>query len=105
MEIWIHLKPQVLPSFQVPWFETIPIAVSNDISEQSLERLIQEVRWLLRGLRGHFGFRWVWVGQVDTRHLQAEHSLNCLCGSGHNTGGRAEPPLASIFSSAPGQRG
>ncbi|XP_064010500.1 nicotinate phosphoribosyltransferase [Pogoniulus pusillus] len=28
--------------FQVPWFETIPIAVSNDISEQSLERLIQE---------------------------------------------------------------
>ncbi|XP_010184282.1 PREDICTED: nicotinate phosphoribosyltransferase [Mesitornis unicolor] len=28
--------------FQVPWFETIPIAVSNDISEQSLEEFSQE---------------------------------------------------------------
>ncbi|NXI49754.1 PNCB phosphoribosyltransferase, partial [Chloroceryle aenea] len=28
--------------FQVPWFETIPIAVSNDISEQSLEEFRQE---------------------------------------------------------------
>ncbi|NWZ56537.1 PNCB phosphoribosyltransferase, partial [Haliaeetus albicilla] len=28
--------------FQVPWFETIPIAVSNDISEQSLEEFIRE---------------------------------------------------------------
>ncbi|NXS57752.1 PNCB phosphoribosyltransferase, partial [Brachypteracias leptosomus] len=28
--------------FQVPWFETIPIAVSNDISEQSLEEFQQE---------------------------------------------------------------
>ncbi|NXC30578.1 PNCB phosphoribosyltransferase, partial [Campylorhamphus procurvoides] len=29
--------------FQVPWFGTIPIAVSNDISESSLEELSQEV--------------------------------------------------------------
>ncbi|XP_068019324.1 nicotinate phosphoribosyltransferase isoform X2 [Melanerpes formicivorus] len=29
--------------FQVPWFETIPIAVSNDISEQSLEKFIEEL--------------------------------------------------------------
>ncbi|XP_025969436.2 nicotinate phosphoribosyltransferase isoform X2 [Dromaius novaehollandiae] len=29
-------------SFQVPWFETISIAVSNDISEQSLEDFIRE---------------------------------------------------------------
>ncbi|NWS48279.1 PNCB phosphoribosyltransferase, partial [Probosciger aterrimus] len=28
--------------FQVPWFETIPIAVSNDISEQSLEEFTRE---------------------------------------------------------------
>ncbi|KAM7176158.1 nicotinate phosphoribosyltransferase isoform 2-T2 [Macrochelys suwanniensis] len=28
--------------FQVPWFATIPIAVSNDISERSLEELMQE---------------------------------------------------------------
>ncbi|NXW54877.1 PNCB phosphoribosyltransferase, partial [Eurystomus gularis] len=28
--------------FQVPWFETIPIAVSNDISEQSLEEFRRE---------------------------------------------------------------
>ncbi|KAF1547293.1 Nicotinate phosphoribosyltransferase, partial [Eudyptes schlegeli] len=28
--------------FQVPWFETIPIAVSNDISEQSLEEFSRE---------------------------------------------------------------
>ncbi|NXU82093.1 PNCB phosphoribosyltransferase, partial [Oreotrochilus melanogaster] len=28
--------------FQVPWFETIPIAVSNDISEQSLEEFCRE---------------------------------------------------------------
>ncbi|NXA11289.1 PNCB phosphoribosyltransferase, partial [Sapayoa aenigma] len=28
--------------FQVPWFGTIPIAVSNDISEQSLEELSRE---------------------------------------------------------------
>ncbi|XP_051467374.1 nicotinate phosphoribosyltransferase isoform X3 [Apus apus] len=28
--------------FQVPWFETIPIAVSNDISEQSLEEFQRE---------------------------------------------------------------
>ncbi|NWH66490.1 PNCB phosphoribosyltransferase, partial [Geococcyx californianus] len=28
--------------FQVPWFETIPIAVSNDISEKSLEDFRQE---------------------------------------------------------------
>ncbi|NXS43651.1 PNCB phosphoribosyltransferase, partial [Balaeniceps rex] len=28
--------------FQVPWFEAIPIAVSNDISEQSLEKFRQE---------------------------------------------------------------
>lgn len=33
-----------LASFQVPWFETIPIAVSNDISEQSLEEFSREVR-------------------------------------------------------------
>ncbi|XP_069710870.1 nicotinate phosphoribosyltransferase isoform X2 [Phaenicophaeus curvirostris] len=29
--------------FQVPWFETIPIAVSNDISEQSLEEFSREL--------------------------------------------------------------
>ncbi|XP_051467373.1 nicotinate phosphoribosyltransferase isoform X2 [Apus apus] len=29
--------------FQVPWFETIPIAVSNDISEQSLEEFQREL--------------------------------------------------------------
>nr|XP_025969436.1 nicotinate phosphoribosyltransferase isoform X1 [Dromaius novaehollandiae] len=29
-------------SFQVPWFETISIAVSNDISEESLEDFIRE---------------------------------------------------------------
>ncbi|CAM4495810.1 nicotinate phosphoribosyltransferase isoform X2 [Caretta caretta] len=29
-------------NFQVPWFATIPIAVSNDISERSLEELMQE---------------------------------------------------------------
>ncbi|XP_074001134.1 nicotinate phosphoribosyltransferase isoform X1 [Numenius arquata] len=29
-------------SFQVPWFETIPIAVSNDISEQSLEEFSRQ---------------------------------------------------------------
>lgn len=34
-------------SFQVPWFGTIPIAVSNDISEQSLEEFRREVRNLL----------------------------------------------------------
>ncbi|XP_034619619.1 nicotinate phosphoribosyltransferase isoform X2 [Trachemys scripta elegans] len=28
--------------FQVPWFATIPIAVSNDISERNLEELMQE---------------------------------------------------------------
>nr|XP_008119115.1 PREDICTED: nicotinate phosphoribosyltransferase [Anolis carolinensis] len=28
--------------FQVPWFENIPIAVSNDVSEQSLEELAAE---------------------------------------------------------------
>ncbi|XP_061463082.1 nicotinate phosphoribosyltransferase [Rhineura floridana] len=28
--------------FQVPWFETVPIAVSNDVSEQYLEDLAQE---------------------------------------------------------------
>ncbi|XP_044861795.1 nicotinate phosphoribosyltransferase isoform X3 [Mauremys mutica] len=28
--------------FQVPWFATIPIAVSNDVSERSLEELMQE---------------------------------------------------------------
>ncbi|NWX44796.1 PNCB phosphoribosyltransferase, partial [Steatornis caripensis] len=28
--------------FQVPWFETVPIAVSNDISEQSLEEFRRE---------------------------------------------------------------
>ncbi|NXL08927.1 PNCB phosphoribosyltransferase, partial [Mesembrinibis cayennensis] len=28
--------------FQVPWFETVPIAVSNDISEQSLEEFSRE---------------------------------------------------------------
>lgn len=39
--------PLFLTSFQVPWFETIPIAVSNDISEQSLEEFSREVRWLL----------------------------------------------------------
>lgn len=33
-----------LASFQVPWFETIPVAVSNDISEQSLEEFSREVR-------------------------------------------------------------
>uniref|UniRef100_A0A8C5RQ35 Nicotinate phosphoribosyltransferase n=1 Tax=Laticauda laticaudata TaxID=8630 RepID=A0A8C5RQ35_LATLA len=29
--------------FQVPWFETIPITVSNDVSEQSLEELSREL--------------------------------------------------------------
>uniref|UniRef100_A0A8C0J4J0 Nicotinate phosphoribosyltransferase n=1 Tax=Chelonoidis abingdonii TaxID=106734 RepID=A0A8C0J4J0_CHEAB len=29
-------------NFQVPWFATIPIAVSNDVSERSLEELMQE---------------------------------------------------------------
>ncbi|XP_037747812.1 nicotinate phosphoribosyltransferase isoform X3 [Chelonia mydas] len=29
-------------NFQVPWFAAIPIAVSNDISERSLEELMQE---------------------------------------------------------------
>lgn len=41
------LPPQLLTflfSFQVPWFGSIPIAVSNDISERSLESFIQEVR-------------------------------------------------------------
>nr|XP_056710600.1 nicotinate phosphoribosyltransferase [Euleptes europaea] len=28
--------------FQVPWFERVPIAVSNDVSEWSLEELVQE---------------------------------------------------------------
>ena len=37
----------LLDSFQVPWFGTIPIAVSNDISEQSLEEFRREVRELL----------------------------------------------------------
>ncbi|XP_030301431.1 nicotinate phosphoribosyltransferase isoform X2 [Calypte anna] len=38
------LKEVLLPltSFQVPWFESIPIAVSNDISEQSLEEFCRE---------------------------------------------------------------
>ncbi|XP_077207440.1 nicotinate phosphoribosyltransferase isoform X2 [Paroedura picta] len=30
--------------FQVPWFERVPIAVSNDVSESSLEELAQEVK-------------------------------------------------------------
>ncbi|XP_074842672.1 nicotinate phosphoribosyltransferase-like isoform X3 [Carettochelys insculpta] len=29
-------------AFQVPWFETIPIVASNDISERSLQEIIQE---------------------------------------------------------------
>ena len=57
-----HL-PRSLPcpfsSFQVPWFETIPIAVSNDISEQSLEEFSQEVRQSQSELGRHLGFCWI----------------------------------------------
>ncbi|XP_053101645.1 nicotinate phosphoribosyltransferase isoform X2 [Hemicordylus capensis] len=35
-------KQSVEISFQVPWFETVPIAVSNDVSELSLKELTQE---------------------------------------------------------------
>lgn len=50
--------PLPFASFQVPWFETISIAVSNDISEQSLEEFSREVRELLSGLGRPLGFRW-----------------------------------------------
>lgn len=45
-------------SFQVPWFGSIPIAVSNDISERSVEDFVREVRLGLEKWRdkcdGHF---------------------------------------------------
>lgn len=60
-------------SFQVPWFGTIPIAVSNDISEQSLEEFRREVRNLLGC---HLGCPWCWQGwDVDDLCL-----LCCLRG-------------------------
>lgn len=31
--------------FQVPWLETVPIAVSNNIDEKELARLAQKVEW------------------------------------------------------------
>lgn len=31
--------------FQVPWLESVPIAVSNNIDEGELARLVQEVGW------------------------------------------------------------
>lgn len=31
--------------FQMPWLESISIAVSNNIDEKELARLAQEVRW------------------------------------------------------------
>ncbi|XP_015678848.1 nicotinate phosphoribosyltransferase [Protobothrops mucrosquamatus] len=37
-----HIFRTCSKHFQVPWFETIPITVSNDVSEQSLEELSQE---------------------------------------------------------------
>ncbi|OWK50350.1 Nicotinate phosphoribosyltransferase [Lonchura striata] len=45
--LWVlRVDPWILPnpsSFQVPWFGTIPIAVSNNISEQSLEEFRREL--------------------------------------------------------------
>lgn len=32
--------------FQVPWLESVPIAVSNNIDEEALARLAQEVGWM-----------------------------------------------------------
>lgn len=31
--------------FQVPWLESVPIAVSNNIDEKELARLAQKVGW------------------------------------------------------------
>lgn len=31
--------------FQVPWLESVPIAVSNNIDEKELARLSQKVEW------------------------------------------------------------
>lgn len=51
-----------LTSFQVPWFGTIPIAVSNDISEQSLEEFSREVRDLLLAFAGATKIWGAWGG-------------------------------------------
>lgn len=85
----LRADPWILPnpapsSFQVPWFEAIPIAVSNDISEQSLEEFRREVRngwdvtWaVLAGLGCHLGCPWCWQGwDVDGLCL-----LRCLRGA------------------------
>lgn len=86
-----------LSSFQVPWFGSIPIAVSNDISEQSLEDFIREVRLELEHWRdkcdSHFPVTQPFLGgnrkefppgmsgqdgHTETRrHFGAEQPLTC----------------------------
>ncbi|NXL33198.1 PNCB phosphoribosyltransferase, partial [Glaucidium brasilianum] len=80
--------------FQVPWFGTIPIAVSNDISEQSLEEFRREVRELLLGREITF-FLPLGHNNPQQGYRPGEGWLES-CQSERDLGGENEPALVEV---------